>query len=149
MTHFTKSCNEEFETAIRGADPRVLEVLRAHPWPGNVAELSNVVKRACLLARGEVITVDDLGDSLEAGSLPGSEEAESALLAAVRNALLRRLSEEGEGAGASAFHDIVGRVEKILVREALTMTSGNQVKAAALLNLNRTTLRKKIQLHRL
>jgi two-component system nitrogen regulation response regulator GlnG len=146
VTHFIKGCNAEFETAIRGADPRVLEVLRDHPWPGNVAELSNVVKRACLLARGEVITVDDLGDSLEAGTLPGPEEAESALLAAVRNALLQRLSEEEEE-GASAFHDIVGRVEEILVREALKMTSGKQVKAAALLNLNRTTLRKKIQLH--
>ena len=59
------------------------------------------------------------------------------------------MSEEKEGAGASAFHEIVGGVEEILVREALRMTSGNQVKAAALLNLNRTTLRKKIQLYHL
>jgi DNA-binding NtrC family response regulator len=147
VSHFIQGCNAELETAIVGADPRVLARLREHPWPGNVGELWNVVKRACLLARGEVITPDDLGDSLEAGALPGREEAESALLESVRNALLRRLGEEE--AGVSAFHQIVGRVEEILVREALKMTSGNQVKAAALLNLNRTTLRKKIQLYNL
>jgi DNA-binding NtrC family response regulator len=148
VSHFIQGCNAELDTAIRGADPRLLEVLGNHPWPGNVAELANVVKRSCLLARGEVITPGDLGDSLEAGDVPGREEAETALLAAVRNELLSKLNEES-GANGSAFHDIVALVEEILLREALKMTSGNQVKAAALLKLNRTTLRKKIQLYNL
>jgi transcriptional regulator of acetoin/glycerol metabolism len=35
--------------------------LLRHPWPGNVRELKNTMQRAALLARGEVITVADLG----------------------------------------------------------------------------------------
>ena len=50
---------------------------------------------------------------------------------------------ERSGASSSAFHDIVGLVETALVREALTITNGNQVKASELLGLNRATLRKK------
>ncbi|MGH0033645.1 MAG: sigma-54-dependent transcriptional regulator [Myxococcota bacterium] len=147
VDHFIRRCNAELDTAIKGADPRVLEKLAAHSWPGNVGELWNVVRRACLLARGDVVTPDDLGDGLDPEPHEGAEEAESALFAAVRGALLRSLRDRERGDDASAFHDIVGRVEKALVSEALAMTSGNQVKAAALLNLNRTTLRKKIQLY--
>lgn len=35
--------------------------LLAHQWPGNVRELKNVMQRACLLASGEEIQVQDLG----------------------------------------------------------------------------------------
>ncbi len=35
--------------------------LLAHPWPGNVRELKNVMQRACLLASGDEIQVQDLG----------------------------------------------------------------------------------------
>ena len=45
---------------------------------------------------------------------------------------------------ASVFHEIVDAVESTLVREALTITNGNQVKAAELLGVNRATLRKKM-----
>jgi DNA-binding protein Fis len=45
---------------------------------------------------------------------------------------------------SSAFHDIVSLVESSLVHEALTITNGNQVKAADILGVNRATLRKKI-----
>ena len=43
----------------------------------------------------------------------------------------------------------IGQVEKALVREALAMMDGNQVQAAKLLGLNRTTLRQKIRLYQL
>ena len=44
---------------------------------------------------------------------------------------------------ASVFHHIVDAVETALVKEALAITNGNQVKASELLGLNRATLRKK------
>ena len=43
----------------------------------------------------------------------------------------------------SVFHHIVDAVETALVKEALVITNGNQVKASELLGLNRATLRKK------
>jgi len=37
-----------------------LERLMAHPWPGNVRQLENAIHRAAVLARGPMITVEDL-----------------------------------------------------------------------------------------
>ena len=41
-----------------------LEQLLRYPWPGNVRELENAVERACALATGDVIDVDDLPDEV-------------------------------------------------------------------------------------
>jgi DNA-binding NtrC family response regulator len=41
------------------ASPEDLNRLRRHSWPGNVRELRNTIERACLLARGEFINLDD------------------------------------------------------------------------------------------
>jgi DNA-binding NtrC family response regulator len=40
--------------------PDALAALEAHAWPGNVAELENVIERACLLNSGEVLTAGDI-----------------------------------------------------------------------------------------
>lgn len=61
----------------------------------------------------------------------------------MRAALHERLVQSGDP-GSSVFHDIVDAVEVTLVREALAITNGNQVKAADLLAVNRATLRKKM-----
>jgi len=44
--------------------PQALEQLLRYPWPGNVRELENAVERACALATGDLIDVDDLPDEL-------------------------------------------------------------------------------------
>jgi len=41
------------------ASPEDMNRLRRHSWPGNVRELRNTIERACLLARGEYINLDD------------------------------------------------------------------------------------------
>jgi Nif-specific regulatory protein len=45
---------------IRGFAPEALDALRSYRWPGNVRELENTVERAVVLARGEVVTPEDL-----------------------------------------------------------------------------------------
>jgi two-component system nitrogen regulation response regulator GlnG len=144
---FISRCNAEFDMTIRGVNPRVEEQLRGHSWPGNVRQLQNVIKSACLLARGDVIALDDLGDGLTERASVSNEEVKVAFERVVRDALELRLNAEGNGDRRAPFHDVVAQVEEILIREALERTGGNQLKAAGLLELNRTTLRKKIQLH--
>jgi two-component system nitrogen regulation response regulator GlnG len=114
-----------------------------HAWPGNVGELESVIKRACIVTRGDLITLQDIGESLSESRIPARQDAESALCRAARVALQERLVDTSSGAEASAFHDIVSLVETTLVKEALVITNGNQVKASELLGLNRATLRKK------
>lgn len=141
--YFIQRFNEELDRRIAGVDDRVERRLQEHPWPGNVSELETVIKRACIVTRSDVITLEDIGESISDSRFPGRQELESALVRAVRVALQERIAERKPGAASSAFHDIVDLVETTLAREALTITNGNQVKASEILGVNRATLRKK------
>lgn len=143
VRYFIQRFNDELSRTVRGVDDQVLRRLLEHPWPGNVGELESVVKRACIVTRGDVISMEDIGDSLAPNRFPRRQDVESALGRAVRVALQERLVEKASRAPSSAFHEIVDLVEGTLVREALTITNGNQVKASELLGVNRATLRKK------
>jgi DNA-binding NtrC family response regulator len=143
VRHFIQRFDDELDRRIKGVDDQVLRRLQEHPWPGNVGELESVIKRACIVTRSDVITLEDIGESISDSRFPGRQELESALSRAVRVALQERIAESKAGASSSAFHDIVSLVETTLVREALTITNGNQVKGAELLGVNRATLRKK------
>jgi two-component system nitrogen regulation response regulator GlnG len=142
--HLIKRFNAELNRSIRGVDARVTHLLNEHAWPGNVRQLQSVVKRACVLARGDVITEDEVGDSLSLLTLPSRPDADPGLVAAVTKALHDRLLVLQPSLASSAFHEIVDLVEETLVREALTVTNGNQVKASEMLGVNRATLRKKM-----
>ncbi|MBZ5555635.1 MAG: sigma-54 dependent transcriptional regulator [Acidobacteriia bacterium] len=142
VRYFVQLCNEELDRAIRGVDDQVARRFQDHPWPGNVGELERVIKRACIVARSDVISMDDLGESLSDSRFPGRPDVDSALGRAVRTALHDRLVQSP--ASVSVYHDVVDLVETTLVSEALTITNGNQVKAAEILGVNRATLRKKM-----
>jgi DNA-binding NtrC family response regulator len=44
----------------------VIEMLNAYAWPGNVRELQNVIRRALVMSRNQILTPDDLPDELVA-----------------------------------------------------------------------------------
>jgi two-component system nitrogen regulation response regulator GlnG len=143
VKHFVQRFNEELGRSIKGVNDQVLARLEQHQWPGNVAELESVMMRACIVTRSDVITLEDIGESISDRRFPGRQDLESALTRAVRIALQDRIADRKAGDASSAFHEIVGLVETTLVREALAVTHGNQVKASELLGVNRATLRKK------
>jgi two-component system nitrogen regulation response regulator GlnG len=145
VSHFIHRFNDELSRSFSGVDDAAMRRLSEYSWPGNAAELESVLKRACIVARGDVITLTDLGDSLSGGGGLGRQGAESALARATRTALHERLV-DSSGATESVYHEIVTVVETALVDEALTITNGNQVKASELLGVNRATLRKKADL---
>ncbi|MES1256510.1 MAG: sigma-54 dependent transcriptional regulator [Acidobacteriota bacterium] len=143
--HFLQRFNAEFDRTIKGVDDDVTRALEAHSWPGNVGELERVIKRASILARGDVITLDAIAGSLARRQGPVRGDVDSDLAESARAALQERIvAGSGTTTSSSVYHEIVDVVEATLVREALTITNGNQVKAAAILGVNRTTLRKKM-----
>lgn len=144
VRHLVQRFNADLNRAIKGVDDTVARMLQEHHWPGNVGELESVIKRACILARGDVITTDEIGQSLAGQPMPARQEVESALERAVRTALQERLVDSSSTEASSVFHDIIDLVETTLVKEALTITNGNQLKAAGVLGVNRATLRKKM-----
>jgi DNA-binding NtrC family response regulator len=144
VKHFVQRFNEELNRTIKGVDEQLSRRLQEHDWPGNVGELESIIKRACIITRGDVLTAEDIGESLSSSRFPVSEDVEGLLARAVRTTLQERLVEPAGDAPSSVFHNIVDFVEATLVKEALAITNGNQVKAAEILGVNRATLRKKM-----
>jgi len=58
--------------AVRGIAPEAMERLAAYPWPGNIRELQNVVERAVILVRRDVL---ELADFELPGLRPASPES--------------------------------------------------------------------------
>jgi DNA-binding NtrC family response regulator len=67
LDHFLSRGERELSVS-----PDALEMLRSHTWPGNVRELENLVRRALVMADGPEIGVNDLPDSIVAGSEGGA-----------------------------------------------------------------------------
>ena len=62
--HFLDLFKSENQRSIRGFSDRAMRRLSNHGWPGNVRELRNVIERAVLFARGDIIEVGDLGATI-------------------------------------------------------------------------------------
>jgi two-component system nitrogen regulation response regulator GlnG len=125
--------------------PEALDRLVGYDWPGNVRELENVLQRAMVMAGGGAI----LPEHLPIG--PVSARATVSADATLEEIIEKKLAEcvRGLGArpGANLYELMVGLVEKPLLKAVLRETQGNQVKAAALLGINRNTLRKRLKEH--
>ncbi len=119
-----------------------LERLLGYGWPGNVRELENVIQHAMVMATGGVI----LPEHLPIATGPGTATVKPGTLEEV---IQQKLDEcvRGLGARESAnLYDLVlTLVERPLFRAVLRETGGNQLRAAALLGINRNTLRKKLR----
>lgn len=62
--HFINKYNERCNRNIKGISPEANSCLRKHGWAGNVRELENAIERAIILTRNDMITVDDLPDTI-------------------------------------------------------------------------------------
>ncbi len=138
----------------KNIDPAGLSTLKDHTWPGNVRELENLVRRVAALYSDEVIGADiikkEVAQSAAAGPGTGGfapvGSDQETLSEAVERHLKRFFDRHGGDLPATGLHErIVQEVEKPLIELSLRATSGNQIKAAELLGINRNTLRKKIK----
>jgi two-component system nitrogen regulation response regulator GlnG len=124
-------------------------ILRVFPWPGNVRQLENVLKRLLVTS-----SEPDIGAAELESVLGGPQAAEPARAGAVENEKLsqsvaRHLKRyfdlhNGQLPPAGVYDRILREIELPLIEIALDATAGNQAKCADLLGINRNTLRKKI-----
>jgi len=54
--HFLEEAGRRLKRAVRGIVPDSLQALVRYPWPGNVRELENVIERAVIVSREDVLT---------------------------------------------------------------------------------------------
>ncbi len=129
-------------------DASAMAALRAHAWPGNVRELENLMRRMAALRPEETITgpmVQAEFTELAPASAPLPGVAAERLEAAVERHLRRVLDGGEAGKLRDVYEQVIAEVERPLIRMTLAAMRGNQIKAAAVLGLNRNTLRKKIR----
>lgn len=125
-----------------------MDRLQAWRWPGNVRELENLIRRIVALYSQETITADlvdaELADPLGSEFEPDRAPVAEPLVDSVSRHIARYLEAGREGMPLHDLHArIIAEVERPLIQMTLTETRGNQIKAAAMLGLNRNTLRKK------
>jgi two-component system nitrogen regulation response regulator GlnG len=137
----------------KSLDPGAMAMLSAYRWPGNVRELENLIRRLAALVPQAVITEGILAQELndyvvveEVAPVLGDESDTMAQVVERHvSRLLAAIRESGEE--GVLYERALAELERPLIRMTLAETRGNQIRAAALLGLNRNTLRKKIREH--
>ena len=144
--HFLEQHASELGRRFEGFEPDAMAAMSGYAWPGNVRELSNVVERAAVLCKGDRIGVADLPAEVAGGGPGPLERAESEAVG---------VGEGSAGAGGADGGDrewepmplveaLKGPERAILVR-ALEANGWNRQRTAEQLEINRTTLYKKMR----
>ena len=119
MDHFLKIFAVKNGKTLRGFSREARDALLRYDYPGNVRELENLVERAVVLSRGDLIGRGDLPLAVEAPESSGEPPAQ--LTAAV------------EG------------LERRMIKNALARAGGVQTRAAELLGITERALRYKLK----
>jgi len=119
---FLKRYADKNQRLIKGFTPRATDLLMRYDWPGNVRELENIIERAVIMARGEMITPMEFPDNLK--------ELDDDLKDVQINLTPGRSLKE---------------VEKAMILRTLEETGGNRTHAAKILGISRRTLQLKLK----
>ena len=125
-------------TTEPGYEPKKLSVaatklLLEHPWPGNVREMLNTLRRAAVWTPGPVIDADDARDAL----LPGPERTAS------EDPILAQDVRSGID-----LNGIIDQVARHYLEQAMRVTGNNKARASRLLGFgNATTLTNWLKRH--
>ncbi len=128
VSHFIEKRNPQLNQHISGLSPQAMALIMSHTWPGNVRELENVIQRMMVLAKGEILDVQDLPPPIRGGDEILREEAKD----------LKVITRKSSGV-----------TEKRIILDALAKTGGNVTLAARALGINRVTLQRKMKTYNL
>jgi DNA-binding NtrC family response regulator len=144
--HFLARVRGQTGRRVRGFAPDAMRALMAHSWPGNVRELRNAVERAVVLGEGELVRVDDLPPQVisAAGPVGTPPTAPSAFLVSSPTPVAAMPVAAVPGAPLPAANSL-RELERQGILAALAATGGNKAQAAALLEIDRSTLYKKMK----
>jgi len=120
--HFLRIYCVQHNKEKLGITDEALEYLERYSWQGNVRELENVIERAVLLSKDKFIGPDDLPSSIK-------EEQ----------------SRRQETHKSMSLKEAMAEPEKTLIRQALKAHHWNRQETAKALQINRTTLFKKMK----
>ncbi|MDX2469612.1 MAG: sigma-54 dependent transcriptional regulator [SAR324 cluster bacterium] len=126
VEHFIDKYAKMNNRKVEGITSEVRSLLVKYDYPGNIRELENIIERAIVISRDDVITLKDLPLSVTSG---GRSEAGVQTKAA------------GDGLPMMTLDE----AEKQLIEQALAMHNGVQTRAAKELGISERALRYKIK----
>jgi len=119
--YFIKRFSAENDKDIKGLSNEAMDIMMKYDYPGNVRELENIIERAVVITRDQVISIRDL---------PFEEISP------------QHFADYKEG---GALRDEIKSLERKRIEQALDETGNNQTKAAELLGITERTLRYKLK----
>ncbi len=134
--HFLGVYREKLGKKIYSISDQAMEILCRYRWPGNVRELRHVIERACVLCNGTSIVVENFPKEIRKDAGWSETRVETGR---------PELGKREKGGGSSDI--FISEEEQIL--SALKSTGGNKTKAAKLLNMDRSTLYRKMKRYNL
>ena len=119
IDHFVRRYAEKNGKTIRGFTPEGRNILLRYDYPGNVRELENIIERAVVLTRNDVIGSSDLPLTVQEAEMADGERETNLTVA-------------------------VEALERRMIRDALARSGGIQTRAADLLGISERGLRYKL-----
>lgn len=117
--HFVDKYNKENEKQVKGIDKGALHLLMKYHWPGNVRELENLIERAVVTSKVDVLTEDDFPAELAIGRI-------------------------GEGMPKLQIPMKLEEGSRYLILKTLEKFNGNKTRAAEALGITTRTIRNKL-----
>jgi len=136
--YFVSTHCVQFGLPYKTISASALAKLEGHSWPGNVRELQNVLERAVTLSHGEVIEAADIVTE----ELDSTCSATVSLPAESRDLGHDECSHKSEGGND---WPTLEEIERQHLEQTLEHTGFNQARAAKLLNVDRSVLRRRIR----
>ncbi|PIQ08745.1 MAG: Fis family transcriptional regulator [Ignavibacteriales bacterium CG18_big_fil_WC_8_21_14_2_50_31_20] len=123
VNHFIKSFNKKFNKSIRQFSSSAFDLILDYNWPGNIRELENAIEHCFVLCNGEVIQVECLPKRI------------------------REFNEQASVLDNSSRQKGFKETEKELIISVLEKNNHNRPKAAKELNIDPSTLWRKMKKH--
>ncbi len=120
--YFLKRYAEKNHRSLKGFGPRSMDLLLRHAWPGNVRELENVIERAVIMARGDMVDPEHFPNTLQ--DQDADESRREPVLASGRS---------------------LKEVEKEMILKTLEDMGGNRTRTAETLGISRRTLQLRLK----
>ncbi len=143
--HFLNRIAVDMKNPPKTLTKKALQYLQKFPWPGNIRQLENTLKRAAILSRHEYLEVKDFSHLLEEQSERSEQNLSELGLEEMIEAKLQDFLDKTK---TLPMHDlyqtIITMAERPLLKLVLKQNRYNQIQTAKILGINRNTLRKKI-----
>jgi transcriptional regulator with PAS, ATPase and Fis domain len=122
--HLLAELKTEISWGPSGISEEAMELLKRYSWPGNVRELRNVMEKASIIAKGDLINPEDLAEQVRHCTETGA-----------------RRTDYSQG---GSLKQILAKTEKEVIENVLKSVHGNKTQAAKILGIHRTSLYDKL-----